>query len=64
MQTNKLAIIGSEGFVGNRLMSHLNKNEIPWISYDKKLKKKSNKTLYLDVVNEESFKDFNNIYAM
>ena len=64
MQTNKLAIIGSEGFVGNRLVSRLNKNEIPWIGYDKKLKKKSNKNLYLDVVNEESFKDFNNIYAI
>lgn len=64
MQKNKLAIIGSEGFVGNRLVSRLNNNEIPWIGYDKNLKKKSNKTLYLDVVNEESFKDFNNIYAI
>ena len=32
MQTNKLAIIGSEGFVGNRLVSRLNKNEIPGLA--------------------------------
>ena len=64
MHIRKLAIIGSEGFVGTRLINRLKKGNIPLVAYDKRSSNKSNETIYLDVSDKKSFREMRNIDAI
>ena len=61
MDMNKIAIIGSEGFVGTNLINRLNKSKIPLVGYDKRSNNKANQTTYLDVSDKKSFREMKDI---
>ena len=55
MKENEIAIIGGAGFVGSRLAARFKKNNIFSNKYDKDITNNLDKSIYLDVLDVDSF---------